>query len=95
MIIFCKADKLAFEKWKMYKEAQERELMEVQRKQEEEYRRQMLIKQEKERLMKQHLPYLEGFLSKEMLGLGTPVKNPVRSLGNSPSYAHMKKKNIF
>jgi len=77
----------------MYKEERERELMEVQRKQEEEYRRQMLIKQEKERLMREHLPNLQGFLSPEKLF--TPSKNPVKSLGNSPSYSHMKKNNIF
>lgn len=77
----------------MYKEEREKELMQAQRKQEEEYRRQLLIKQEKERLMREHLPNLEGFLTQDMLF--TPLKNAAKSLGNSPSYAHLKKTNIF
>ena len=45
----------------MYKDQRERELMEFRRKEEEERIRQEIIRAEKERLMQEHLPNLNGF----------------------------------
>ncbi len=72
----------------MWQHEREKELMEVERKKEEERIRQLLIRQEKERLMREHLPQLEGFLSPKSL---------TKSLGNSPILPkkHHNTSNIF
>ena len=72
----------------MWRHEREKELMEAERKKEEERIRQLLIRQEKERLMREHLPQLEGFLSPGSLA---------KSLGNSPAFTkkHHNTSNIF
>jgi hypothetical protein len=60
-------ERLWQEKLAIYREEREQELEEERRKKEEERWREEVIRQEKERLLREHLPNIEGFLPKGLL----------------------------
>jgi len=55
-----------------YREQREKEIMEERRKRVEEKMKDEIIQMEKERLIREHLPYIQGFMPKGILPPGDP-----------------------
>jgi hypothetical protein len=60
------------EKLAAYREQREKELYEERRKRVEEKMKEEIIQMEKERLIREHLPHIQGFMPKGILPPGDP-----------------------
>ena len=82
-------ERLWQEKLKAYKIEKEREEQEYIRARQEDEWEQELIRREKEKLLKEHLPNLDGFLPKELTKMSTGfgnTQNQMKHTGYSSNY---------